>query len=204
MDVIGLTGGIGAGKSVIARRLAEHGAVIIDADQLARDAVSPGSAGLAAVLERFGPSVVTADGALDRGALGRIVFADEEARSALNGIVHPEVRRRYREAVEAAERADPRAIVVYDVPLLAEARARDEFALVVVADAPAEVRRSRLIEHRGMDATEADRRIAAQISDEARREFADVLINTSGTVEDTLRQADVLWEQLRMRAAAAD
>lgn len=203
MDVIGLTGGIAAGKSVIARRLAEHGAVIIDADQLARDAVAPGSPGLAAVAERFGPDVIAADGTLDRDALGRIVFADAEARSALNGIVHPEVRRRYREAVETAEREDPRAIVVYDVPLLAEARARDEFALVVVADAPADARRARLIEQRGMDPAEADRRIAAQISDEERRDLADVLIDTSGTLEETLRQADVLWEQLRMRATAA-
>lgn len=196
MDVVGLTGGIAAGKSTVARRLAELGAVVIDADRLAREAVQPGSPGLAAVEARFGDAVLSDDGSLDRAALGRIVFADDEARRALNGIVHPEVRRRYAAAVADARANDPDAVIVYDVPLLAEARAADEFGTIVVVDAPAETRIARLVELRGMDRQEAENRVGSQISDADRRAMADVVIDSSGTVEQTLAQTDALWRRL--------
>lgn len=196
MDVVGLTGGIAAGKSTVARRLAELGAVVIDADHLAREAVTPGSRGLAAIVERFGNAVLGDDGSLDRAALGRIVFADEEARRALNGIVHPEVRRLYAEAVADARANDPDAVIVYDVPLLAEARAVDEFGTIVVVDAPADVRIARLVELRGMDREEAENRVGSQVSDADRRAMADVIIDSAGTIDETIAQTDALWRRL--------
>ncbi len=202
MDVIALTGGIAAGKSTVAARLAEHGAIVIDADQLAREAVAPGSPGLAAVVERFGAAVLTDDGALDRAALGSIIFGDETERAALNAIVHPEVRRLYRALVDRIAEADPDAIVVYDVPLLVEARAADEFALVVVAHAPAEVRVDRLVDLRGLDRASAQARVQAQASDAERLALADVVIDTSGTLESTIEQVDALWRRLVADQAA--
>jgi len=196
VDVIGLTGGIAAGKSTVAARLAQHGAIIIDADQLARDAVAPGSAGLAAVVERFGSAVLDAHGGLDRAALGAIVFTDAQARAALNAIVHPEVHRLYRERLAAIAAENPDAIVVYDVPLLAEARAADEFALIVVVDAPPEVRLERLVSLRGLPREQAEARIRSQVPDEERRAMADVVIDAGGTLEHTLQQVDALWERL--------
>lgn len=196
MEVIGLTGGIAAGKSAVAARLAEHGAVVIDADRLAREAVEPGSPGLAAVVDRFGEGMLAPDGSLDRARLGALIFGDEQARLALNAIVHPEVRRLYREHVEAAFAANPDAIVVYDVPLLAEARAADEFALIVVVDAPPEVRLERLVSLRGLPREQAEARIRSQVPDEERRAMADVVIDAGGTLEHTLQQVDALWERL--------
>lgn len=196
VDVIGLTGGIAAGKSAVAARLRELGAVVLDADALAREVVEPGTPGLAAIIERFGPEVLDTDGALDRPRLGAIVFGDDAARADLNAIVHPEVRRRYDELVAEAFARDRDAIVVYDVPLLAEARAASEFGLVMVVDAPADVRLERLVALRGMDREQARARIAAQISDEERRAMADVVIDSSGTIEHTMEQVDALWERL--------
>lgn len=196
MDVIGLTGGIAAGKSLVADRLAALGATIIDADQLAREAVAPGTDGLAAIAERFGREVVRPDGSLDRPALGARVFGDEAALRDLNAIVHPEVGRLYHERLAEIEASDPDAIVVYDVPLLVEARSHSEFALVVVVDAPASVREERLVTLRGMDRSAARKRIASQASDEQRRALADVVIDAGGTVEHTLEQVDSLWERL--------
>ncbi len=199
MDVIGLTGGIGAGKSTIAGRLAAHGAIIIDADALARAAVAAGSPGLAAVRERFGDAVIAPDGSLDRAALGERVFSDEEARRALNAIVHPEVARLYHERLAELERTQPDAIVVYDVPLLVESRSAHEFALVVVAHAPAEMRIERLATLRGIDRASAERRVGAQASDDERLAIADVVIDTSGSIESTEEQTDALWQQLVAR-----
>ena len=196
MDVIGLTGGIAAGKSTVARRLAEQGAVVIDADALARAAVEPGSPGLAAVQARFGDGVIAPDGSLDRAALGQIVFAHDDARADLNAIVHPEVARLYRERLAEIERTQPDAVVVYDVPLLVEARSADEFALVVVVHAPADLRVERLVTLRGVDRASAERRIAAQATDDERLAIADVVIDTSGTIESTEQQTDALWRQL--------
>lgn len=196
MDVIGLTGGIAAGKSAIAARLAALGAVVIDADQLAREAVAPGSPGLAAIRDRFGDAVLAPDGSLDRAALGARVFSDPDALAALNAIVHPEVHRLYRERLERIQADEPGAIVIYDVPLLVEARSADEFSVVVVAHAPAELRVERLVTLRGMDRASAQERVAAQASDAERLAVADVVIDTSGTMAHTLEQVDALWERL--------
>jgi dephospho-CoA kinase len=203
--VIALTGGIAAGKSTVARRFAEHGAVVIDADRLAREAVEPGTPGLAAIAERFGPGVIDGDGRLDRPALGAIVFADEEARLDLNGITHPAVAALLKERLAETAATDPDAIVVYDVPLLAESGGRRGglFRFVVVVEAPAEVRVQRLIELRGMAADEAARRVAAQASDEERRALADVVIDTSGSLDETAQQTDAAWIQVREAAARA-
>jgi dephospho-CoA kinase len=194
--IIGLTGGIAAGKSTVSGRWAEHGAVVVDADRLARDAVAPGSPGLAQVAARFGPGVIAPDGSLDRPALGAIVFADAAARKDLEGITHPEVWRLAQAAFDAAEAADPDAVVVYDVPLLAEGRGTAEWDLVVVAHAPAEQRVRRLVELRGMTEKDARARVAAQASDEERLALADVVIDTSGTIAHTLAQTDALWRRL--------
>lgn len=196
MDVIGLTGGIAAGKSVVSARLAQLGAVVIDADVLAREAVGPGTPGLEAVRLRFGDAVIAADGGLDRTALGSIVFADPAARADLNAIVHPEVHRLYNERLAAIEASDPHAIVVYDVPLLVEARSAEEFAAVVVVHAPAEVRVERLVALRGLERASALERVAAQASDDERLAVADIVIDTSGTLAHTIEQVDALWERL--------
>lgn len=200
MYIIGLTGGIASGKSTIAARFAEHGAVVIDADVLAREAVEPGTPGLDAIARRFGPGVIGADGTLDRPALGAIVFADEQARADLNAIVHPEVKRRSQERIAEAS-ANPAAIVVYDVPLLVETGRKDEFDLVVVAFAPSEVRARRLTQIRGLEPGEAERRIAAQASDAQRAAVADVVIDTAGTLDHTISQVDVVWSDAVAAAA---
>ena len=196
MDVIALTGGIAAGKSVVAARLATLGAIVIDADLLAREAVAIGSAGLAAVRQRFGDAVLTPEGTIDRPALGALVFADPEARAELNAIVHPEVQRLYGERLASIRHHNPYAIVVYDVPLLVEARSADEFSIVVVVHAPAEQRIERLVARRGMDRASAQNRVAAQASDDERLAVADVIIDTSGSMPHTLEQVDVLWKRL--------
>ena len=197
MTLVALSGGIASGKSTIARRLAEHGAVHVDADQLAREAVAAGSPGLAAIASRFGSAVIAADGTLDRAALGSVVFDDAEALEALNAIVHPEVRRIAQQRIAASKAADPDTVVVYDVPLLVEANVSMPWDLVVIAEAPAEIRKRRMIELRGMSAEDAERRIANQASDAERRAVADVIIDTGGSEAYTLEQVDALWERLR-------
>ncbi|MFJ4166744.1 dephospho-CoA kinase [Microbacterium sp. NPDC089698] len=196
MPLIALTGGIASGKSTIAARLAEHGAVVIDADRIVRDVQAPGSPVLARLAAEFGAEMIQADGSLDRARLGTRVFGDAEALGRLNAIVHPAVKEESQRRFAAALAADPAAVVVYDVPLLVEARVDDPWDLIVVADAPAAVREERLIRERGLDRGEAQKRIASQVPDERRREIADVLIDTRGTLEDTLRQTDALWARL--------
>lgn len=198
MKLIALTGGIASGKSTIGRRLAALGAVRIDADQLARDAVALGSKGLARVVERFGSGILDREGGLDRAALGRIVFGDADALAELNAIVHPEVRRVFTARVADAEAADPEAVVIYEVPLLVEggAAAREGVDLVVVADAPVEQRVARLVELRGMSEEDARARIANQASDEDRRAIADRIIDTSCSEDETIAQVDRLWADL--------
>jgi len=196
--IIGLTGGIAAGKSTVSSRWAEHGAVVVDADRLARDAVAPGSRGLAAVAERFGPSVIAPDGSLDRPALGAVVFADADARADLEAITHPEVWRLAQAAFAAAESADPDSVVVYDVPLLAEARGSRPLRIdtVVVVDAPAAQRIERLVAHRGMTRDEAERRVSSQASDADRLALADHVVDATGTLADTIRSADEVWQRV--------
>ena len=192
-----LSGGIASGKSTVARRLAELGAVHVDADQLAREAVAPGSDGLQQIVARFGEGVLTAEGALDRPALGQLVFEDADALNALNGIVHPAVRKLAQARLDAAEAANPDAVVIYDVPLLVEAGVQMPWDLVVITEAPADVRVKRMVELRGMTIEDAERRIANQASDAERRAVADVVIDTGGDEAFTIAQADKLWASLR-------
>lgn len=199
MPLIALTGGIASGKSTIAARLAEHGAVIVDADQIVRDVQGPGSPVLAAIAAEFGEDVIRADGALDRAALGARVFADQDRLQALNAIVHPAVREESARRFTAALDADPAAVVVYDVPLLVEARVDDPWDLIVVADAPADLRAQRMMALRGMTEEDARARLASQVPDDVRRAVADVVIDTSGTIERTIAQTDALWERVRAR-----
>ena len=200
MPLIALTGGIASGKSTIAARLAEHGAVVVDADRIVREVQAPGSPVLERIAAEFGAEMIAPDGQLDRIALGGRVFGDTEALGRLNAIVHPAVKTESQRRFAAAMEADPAAVVVYDVPLLVEARADDPWDLIVVADAPASVREERLVRQRGLERAEAAKRIASQVSDERRREIADVLIDTSGELADTIRQTDALWRRLREAA----
>ncbi|MGN7859043.1 dephospho-CoA kinase [Microbacterium sp. 22303] len=202
MPLIALTGGIASGKSTIAARLAEHGAVVIDADRIVRDVQAPGSPVLARIAAEFGAEMIQPDGALDRARLGARVFGDAEALGRLNAIVHPAVKAESQRRFAAALAADPAAVVVYDVPLLVEARVDDPWDLIVVADAPASVREDRLVTERGLDRDEARKRIASQVPDERRREIADVLVDTASSLADTLRQTDELWQRLRTEARA--
>ncbi|VXB38016.1 MULTISPECIES: dephospho-CoA kinase [Frigoribacterium] len=202
MFVCGLTGGIAAGKSVVARRLAERGAGHIDADALAREVVEPGSAGLEAVVARFGSDVLQPDGSLDRAALGAIVFADAAARRDLEGITHPAVHELSVRRMSDAVADDAGRVVVYDVPLLVESRGTDGFDVVVVVHAPREVRLRRLVELRGMDDEEARRRVDAQADDRTRLAVADLVVDSSGSLESTLEQADDLYDRLRSLSAA--
>jgi dephospho-CoA kinase len=190
---VGLTGGIGAGKSEVARLLAGHGAVVIDADELAREAVAPGTPGLAAVVAEFGPEVLAADGSLDRAALGEIVFSDPRRRAALEKIVHPYVGRRSSQLMAAAP-AD--AVVVYDVPLLVENRLQDAYDVVVVVDAPDELRLRRLVELRGMPEADARERMAAQASRQARLAVADHVVANDGDFDALRAQVDRIWSRL--------
>jgi dephospho-CoA kinase len=188
--MVGLTGGIGAGKSAVAGRLARNGAVIIDADLLAREVVAPGTDGLAEIVGIFGPAVLTADGALDRPALAAKVFGDDEARRRLEGVIHPRVRVRTLEMTQAAARS---AIVVNDVPLLAEAALAAAYHLVIVVDAERDRRARRLAETRGMAAEEAAARMAAQAGDERRRAAADVVLDNNGTLDELFARVDALY-----------
>jgi dephospho-CoA kinase len=189
---VGLTGGVGSGKSTVSALLAEHGAIIIDADALAREVVEPGTPGLAAVVERFGADVLQPDGSLDRAKLAGVVFNDETARHDLNAIVHPLVGTR---TVELMAAAPENAIVVYDVPLLVESEMASGFDVVVVVLADEASRVSRLA-GRGMPEDDARARIRAQATDEQRRAVADVVIDNNGTIEDLRRQVEAVWERL--------
>ncbi|GAA5161585.1 dephospho-CoA kinase [Ornithinimicrobium tianjinense] len=187
---VGLSGGIGSGKSTVSARLAALGAVVVDADRVAREVVEPGMPALAEIVDRFGPQVVGAGGTLDRAALGAVVFSDADARRDLEAITHPRIAARTRELVAAAPED---AVVVHDIPLLVELDRAADYALTVIVDVPAEVRLRRLVELRGTPEAEARRRIAAQADDASRHAAADVLLDNSGTVEELHAQVDRLW-----------
>jgi dephospho-CoA kinase len=193
MKLIGLTGGIGSGKSTIARRLEKLGARVIDADVVSREVVEPGQPALASIVATFGADVLNADGTLNRARLGDIVFTDKEAREKLNNIVHPAVRER---SLKLFAEAEDQKVVIYDVPLLVESENSYSFEHIIVASAPEEIRVERLMEHRGMTESEARARIESQASEEARLTLADTVIDTSGSLEDTYSQVDRFWAEI--------
>ena len=197
---VGLTGGIGAGKSEVSARLAAQGAVVIDADAIAREVVEPGTEGLAQVVGVFGPEVLLPDGGLDRPRLGEIVFADPDLRGKLNEIVHPRVGARM---AELEREAGPASIVVHDVPLIAESGRTDAYDLVVVVDVPPRVQLDRLVRRRGMTREQAEARMAAQASREERLAIADIVIDNSGSLAELDRQVGDLWSELRRRSVRA-
>ncbi|NLG22919.1 MAG: dephospho-CoA kinase [Actinomycetales bacterium] len=189
---VGLSGGIGSGKSTVSETLARLGAVVIDADGLAREVVEPGTPGLAAVAERFGDDILTPEGTLDRPALGRLVFGDPRARRDLEGITHPLIAERTRELIAAAP---PHSIVVHDVPLLVEVGYAPRYHLVVIVGASRATRLERLVTHRGMDRAEAEQRIDAQATDAQRRAVADVWLDNEGTIEDLRSATERLYAE---------
>lgn len=197
---VGLTGGIGSGKSTVSALLAAHGAVVIDYDQLARDIVEPGSPALAEIAERFGPHVIAEDGTMDRPAVGAIVFADPQALTDLNAITHPAIGRLANERESAA---GPEAIVVHDNPLLIEMGGAARCDVVVVVDVPVEIQVQRLMSTRGMTQADAEARIAAQASREERTGVADLVIDNTGPVEELARIIGGVWDELLVRAEKA-
>ena len=200
---VGLTGGIGSGKSEVSRRLAARGAVILDADVASREVVAPGTPGLARIAEAFGPEVIGPDGALDRERLGAIVFADPAQRERLNAIVHPLVRQWMRAGERAAAGSGRDGlVVVHDVPLLAEGGRRGDFDLVVVVDVPPELQVERLVSQRRMAADQARARMAAQATRQQRLAVADIVIGNSGSLADLDRRVAEVWAELGSRASA--
>jgi dephospho-CoA kinase len=199
--VVGLTGGIGAGKSTVSAMLAERGAAIVDADRIARDLQSPGSPVLAAMADRFGADIVNDDGTLDRGAVAAIVFNDEQALKDLNGIVHPAMQAEIQRQID--EHRDTDRVVVLDFPLLGE-NPRKGLAATIVVDIPVEVAVQRLVEQRGMAEDDARARINSQISREERLETATHVLDNSGDRDALARQLDELWAQLVELAASAE
>lgn len=196
MIVVGLTGGIGAGKSTVAAMLAERGAVIVDADQIARDVQSPGGPVIAAMAQRFGSHIVTSDGTLDRRAVASIVFGDEQALADLNAIVHPAMESEIERQIRAHAETD--RVVVLDFPLLGE-RPRPGLAATIVVDVPTDLAVTRLVEQRGMDEADARARVGSQISREQRLSTATNVIDNSGDRESLERQVDALWSELLHR-----
>ncbi len=194
---VGLTGGIGAGKSEVSRLLASYGAVVVDADRIAREVVEPGTPGLDAVVAAFGEDVLTPDGTLDRPALGAIVFADPEKLKTLNAIVHPLVGER---SAELQRAAPPEAVVVHDVPLLTENGLAGLYDLVVVVDASPETQLDRLVRLRGTSEADARGRMAAQATREQRLAVADLVIDNDGPLEALEPQVRAVWQELRERA----
>ncbi|MEZ5095200.1 MAG: dephospho-CoA kinase [Nocardioides sp.] len=197
---VGLTGGVASGKSTVASMLRALGAVVIDADLLAREVVAPGTNGLAEVVAEFGDGVLGPDGALDRPALGRVVFADPERRVALERIIHPRVRAR---AAELEAEAAPDAVVVHDIPLLVETGQADAFGAVVVVDVPVEVQLARMQELRGLSAEEARARLSAQATREERAAVATYLLDNAGSLPDLQAQVERAYAALHARAASS-
>lgn len=200
MLTVGLTGGIGAGKSEVSRLLVESGAVLIDADRIAREVVEPGTPGLAAVVDAFGEEILAADGSLDRARLGSIVFADAGKLAVLNSIVHPLVGARSR-ALEEAAAED--AVVVHDVPLLTENGLAPLYDLVIVVDASPETQLDRLVSRRGMSEADARARMAAQATREQRRAIADIVIDNDVPLDELAQRVKDVWSELVRRAHAA-
>ena len=202
MLVVGLTGNIGSGKSTVAQLIAKRGVSVVDADLLAREAVAPGSPALERIVARWGRGILSPDGSLDRAALGARVFGHVSELDALNGIVHPEVGRR-RDALIARARARAERIVVCDIPLLYEARAEADVDMVVLVDAPCELRLERLITNRKFSATVAEAIMESQMAAERKRDLADYVIENSGTLGALERRVNQVWSDIETRAARA-
>jgi dephospho-CoA kinase len=196
---VGLTGGIGAGKSEVSKRLAAQGAVVIDADMIAREVVAPGTDGLAEIVAAFGSDVLGPDGSLDRAKMGDVVFADPQLLAKLNTIVHPRVGARMRGLEQAA---GPNAIIVHDVPLIAENNLASEYDLVVVVDVPPRIQLDRLVRLRGLSRDQAQARMAAQAGRDQRLAVADIVVDNSASLAELDRQVGELWSELRRRAHA--
>lgn len=201
MLVVGLTGGIGSGKSEVAKRLAALGAVLIDADAIAREVVAPGTPGLQQVVAEFGETVLAADGTLDRERVAAVVFADSDARQRLNNIVHPLVGAAMVQRTVRAGEHDPHAVVVNDVPLLAEGGLRDRYDVVVVVDVDPETQLRRLVDVRGMTADDARARIAVQASREQRLAIADIVIDNNSDLAALDERVNEVWSELQARAS---
>jgi dephospho-CoA kinase len=197
MYLVGLTGGIAAGKSTVAKRWVEQGGFEIDADQLAREVVEPGTSGAEQILEAFGAEVFQANGSLDRAKLGAIIFADAELRKALEAIVHPLVKAKAQELVAGLP---DNTIAIYNVPLLVEASVDLPFDMVVTVEAPAKQQIERLVKHRGMSAAEAQKRVASQASPAQRANAADVILNSNQDLALLLKDADSLWLRIQREA----
>jgi dephospho-CoA kinase len=200
MLLVGLTGGIGTGKSTVARMLESRGAVVFDADVLARQAVAPGTPGFDQVVERFGPNVLAPGGGLDREALASVVFSDPAARRDLEGIVHPEVRRMFAEGCE--EYKDSDRVVIFSAPLLVETGMHTAFDLLIVVSAPVVTQIERLMRGRGMAERDVRARIAAQLPLEAKADVADILVDNEGTLEDLEGRVERVWRDLDAQARA--
>jgi dephospho-CoA kinase len=200
MFLIGLTGGIAAGKSTVAKRWVEHGATEIDADSLARDVVQPGSDGLRQVVQAFGESIIEDSGELNRKALAKLIFESDEKRLLLNSILHPLIRQL---AAEQLKKFDDDAIVIYNVPLLVEAEVDHDFNLVVTVEAPEDEQIKRLVQTRGLSEPEAKRRIAAQAKPIERAARADRILNSNQDINLLLRDADNLWREIVTLAKSA-
>ncbi len=199
--MVGLTGGVGAGKSTVSQMLADHGAVIVDADAIARAVVEPGTPGFQEVLDAFGDEVLYYDGMLDRKALAALVFRDPVARAKLESIIHPLVRQ---QSDLMTALADDDAIVVHDVPLLAETGRTEAYDVIVVVDAPEDVRIARLLHSKGWDVAAAKDRIAAQSSSAQRLAIADEVVENTGDIAQLQIHVDALWERLKQRATALE
>lgn len=195
MLVVGLTGGIGSGKSLAAQFFAELGALVIDADQLARDAIERGSDGFDELIATFGDSILS-NGLVDRRALGELVFRDAEAKKKLEGIIHPIVRREFEEAVQSLEQDQ---ILIYEIPLLFETKAMERFDYIVTVEADMQLRKDRLLK-KGLRNSEIESRIAAQASREERVSIADQVFENNGSEDELLRSVENLWELLKMRS----
>jgi len=199
MFMVGLTGGIGSGKSTVAKFLSDRGAVVVDADRIARDVVEPGSPVLARLVERFGPGILRPDGSLDRPGLAAVAFASDGAKADLEAITHPAIAEEFLRRIAAAP---PGAVVVHDVPLLVESARGYEYGAVIVVEAPLAVRLDRL-EARGVDRDDARRRIALQATDEERRAVATWVLDNTGDLAALAAQVEAIWPELERRARDA-
>ena len=200
--LLGLTGSIATGKSTVAEMLKRRGAVVVDADQVARKVVEPGSLGLNRIKETFGSEMLTADGQLDRAKLGELVFADEEARLRLNALLHPLIMDEMKRMTAESLDKDPKSIVIWDVPLLIEENLTQFVEQVIVVYVPQAIQLKRLMERNHLTKTEAIKRMQSQLSIEEKKKVADYIIDNSGSLEETERQVDQLWRYLTLKSGS--